>query len=167
MITEKECKAWNVIFLVDQVPPTKAVLLKRAGNKSFAPNMYTGIGGKIELNEDPLASANREMQEETGLRLPLTEFARVHIKPDLMLYYFYGLFSGDLPKTADGSLEWIITDEILSRDIIPTTKRMMEEWKKRDFAVDKPYTVILQESEPVDGIRSAKVLRAEEGLREL
>jgi len=59
MITEKECKAWNVIFLVDQVPPTKAVLLKRAGNKSFAPNKYTGIGGKIELNEDPLASANR------------------------------------------------------------------------------------------------------------
>ena len=149
---------------MDRISPTKVVLLKRAENKSFAPNMYTGIGGKLEPNEDPLASANRELEEETGLRLPLAEFARVNIKPD-WLYYFYGLFSGDLPKTADGKLEWTNTNEILSRDVIPTTRRMLEEWQKRDFMVNRPYTVILHESEPVNGIRPAKVLKVEEGLR--
>ncbi len=40
---------WNVIFLVDGDPPTKVVLLKRAEDKTFAPNKYTGIGGKVDL----------------------------------------------------------------------------------------------------------------------
>lgn len=42
---------WNVIFLLDQIPPTKIVFLKRADNKSFAAGWYTGIGGNHEPDE--------------------------------------------------------------------------------------------------------------------
>src|SRR5450631_2755350 len=43
------------------------LLMKRAAHKRIFPNLYNGIGGHIERDEDPLSSALREIQEETGL----------------------------------------------------------------------------------------------------
>ncbi len=46
-------------------PPQEILLgLKKAG---FGVGKYTGIGGKVELHEDPAAAAVRELTEETGL----------------------------------------------------------------------------------------------------
>src|SRR5690554_8185938 len=43
------------------------LLLKRGLHKRVYPGRYNGVGGHIERDEDPLTSAIREMQEETGL----------------------------------------------------------------------------------------------------
>ncbi len=32
-------KAWNVIFLLDKIEPSKILILKRSPTKSIAPNM--------------------------------------------------------------------------------------------------------------------------------
>src|SRR5262245_52850594 len=41
------------------------LLMKRAPHKRVFPNRYNGVGGHIERDEDPLASARREIKEET------------------------------------------------------------------------------------------------------
>jgi 8-oxo-dGTP diphosphatase len=45
----------------------KVLLLKGADNKRLWAGLYNGVGGHIELGEDPLSAAQRELFEETGL----------------------------------------------------------------------------------------------------
>lgn len=164
-----EYKKWNVVFLVDQVPPERVVVLQRSANKSYAPNFLTGIGGKIELNEKIEDSAYRELEEETGIsrsELKLEEFARcVYEESDLRLYYFAGVYKReDLPKTEDGKLSWVSCQDLLSLDLIPTTKLVCEEWARREFEINAPFTVRVEEVGVEKGVRIAKVSGLEEGL---
>lgn len=46
----------------------KVLLLKRAEDKKIDPNMYSGIGGKVEPREDFYSALLREIEEETGLK---------------------------------------------------------------------------------------------------
>ncbi len=154
-----EVNKWNVIFLVDKNPATKIVLLRRSQDKSFAPGFYTGIGGKIGdmpgfENETPLESAYRELSEETEKHLNYTntqlhEFARCIYDNGHRLYYFWGTYNGDEPPhidPKDGVLEWVGVDQLLAKDIIPTTKAICEEWQQRGFSRDKPFSVYMRES---------------------
>ena len=85
---------WNVIFLVDKNPPSQIVMFKRTPDRDFAPNLYTGVGGKVEPKESIADSAHRELEEETGINnIALTEFARVIIDGKLRLYYFWGIYN--------------------------------------------------------------------------
>lgn len=45
----------------------KLLLLKRSADKKVDPNMYAGIGGKVEPHEDFYSALLREIKEETGL----------------------------------------------------------------------------------------------------
>jgi len=46
----------------------KLLLLKRAANKKVDPNIYSGVGGKVEPHEDFYSALLREIEEETGLK---------------------------------------------------------------------------------------------------
>lgn len=54
---------YTVIFLYKQ---SEFLLLQRSPEKQFAPNRWTGVGGKVERGErgDLGASALRELKEE-------------------------------------------------------------------------------------------------------
>lgn len=138
--------SWNVIFLLDKTPPSKIVLLKRAENKKFAPNMYTGVGGKVEDGETLLESAYRELEEETGLNgIKLQEFARAFINEEKLLCYFWGIYPKNiLPESEDGTLEWTATSQILKKDLIPTTLTVCKYWANRSFSIDKPFIVYIK-----------------------
>ena len=137
---------WSVIFLLDKNPLSKIVLLKRANFKKFAPNFYTGIGGKIESGESPLKGAYRELKEETGLEnITLTEFARCIVNNQKTLFYFWGIFPDKVPECNEGTLVWVEKDQILSKRIIPTTKSICTEWQKRGFAINKPFEIFTKE----------------------
>ena len=117
----------TVIFLLDAQQPHKVVLLQRGSERKFAPNFWTGLGGKIELEKDSdqLAGAERELSEETkgAIRVPLHEFARVNINNLKILCYFWGIYqTEDLPACTEGTLHWVSLADTLSKDIIPTTK---------------------------------------------
>lgn len=45
----------------------KVLLLKRSAKKKVDPNLYAGIGGKVEPGEDFYSALLREVKEETGL----------------------------------------------------------------------------------------------------
>lgn len=156
--------SWTVIFLLDDNPPTKVVLLKRAPWKKFAPNFYTGIGGTIE-NETALANAHRELGEETGVSVPeLIEFARcVILGENKVVYYFWAVYvNPDLPDCNEGVLEWVGVDLLLQKKIIPTTRMIIEEWQRREFALDRSWTLFARPSG--DQLFERELERIEDGL---
>ena len=141
-------------------------MLQRDPSKKFAPGMWTGIGGKYEGDEEPLAGAARELREETGLTTPLREFARCSVNGgQKILYYFWGELDADTTPTCnEGTLHWIEMHQVLGKDIIPTTRVVLEEWAKRDFAPDKHFTVLLIRNDANDAGSTQQSVVIQEGL---
>ena len=80
---------FTVIFLGDSTQPTKLVLLKRSADRKFAPNLYSGLGGKIgdqEEFKDETRVVHRQMHnakkilEEALSRLSETQRSLVMLK---------------------------------------------------------------------------------------
>jgi 8-oxo-dGTP diphosphatase len=108
------------------------LLLRRAPWKRFAPDRWTGIGGKVEPNElaDLTAAALRELFEETDLRPDEVIDVRLrrtltfaHPEQGLVtLLYFSGVAATDrLPACNEGSLSWIAPAALPSLDLIDNT----------------------------------------------
>ena len=55
----------NLIFLFDS--EGRILLIKGTKDKERWAGVYNGIGGHMELNEDILDAAQRELHEETGI----------------------------------------------------------------------------------------------------
>ncbi len=172
-----EQKEFTVTFLVDKEPPDKVVLLRRAADKSFAPGFYTGIGGKVGdspefENESALDSAYRELEEETEGELgkgniELKEFARCVYDSGPVIYYFWGRYAEDKPpriSPSDGTLVWVGTGDLLDRDFIPTTQAVCEEWARRGFRTDSPFTIHVREVGRENTVRLVKVQKVKDGL---
>jgi 8-oxo-dGTP pyrophosphatase MutT (NUDIX family) len=158
---------WNVVFLLDNNSPSKVVFLKRDEHKTFAGGWYTGVGGKHELTDrTKLSAAERELEEETGLKTPITHFATVIVDNVWHIYYFWGIHEGLLPECNEGTLEWLATDDILDKKIVRTTAGMVEEWRKRDFGVDRPWTMYTEKinTGEINGVE--KLVEIKEGLDE-
>ena len=47
----------------------KYLLLKRSEKKKYAPGFVHPFGGKVDINEDPFMGAQREVLEETGIKV--------------------------------------------------------------------------------------------------
>lgn len=158
-------KLWNVIFLLNKIPLTKIVLLKRAKDKKFAPNFYTGIGGKVEVGESVLESANRELKEETGIEgLELKQFAKCFLKDEEGSYFWAILDTTSLPSSADGDLEWTPIETLLNKDMIPSTKAICREWKNRNFETDRSFTIFLNDLGLIRGVKKVSIKKIVDGL---
>jgi len=91
------------------------LFLRGAAHKWFA-GRVNGLGGHVEPDEDVLAAAYRESEEETGLRpVTLRLVDAVHVASDppaLLLVYVGTLPPGDLRPTAEGEHVWCIAEEV-------------------------------------------------------
>jgi 8-oxo-dGTP diphosphatase len=107
----------------------RLLLLKRAAWKSFFPNRWTGIGGKVEPDElaDLESAARRELVEETDLMhsdvSPLTLRRTLTLdRPTeglLCILYFTGTTTTNrVPSCNEGTLHWVTPDELPGLDII-------------------------------------------------
>lgn len=123
----------------------RVLLLRRASWKKLFPNRWTGLGGKVEPEElgDPLASAQRELFEETDLRPDELRDLRIQRallmeKPDeglLCLLYITGrTISARVPSCNDGSLAWVEPAALPDLDLIENTAavlpRLIEDARK-------------------------------------
>lgn len=155
---------WNVIFLLDKNPASKILMLKRSSTRKFAPNMYTGVGGKVEAGETLLESAYRELEEETGFsNVTLEYFAKVDIDTNEELHYFYGLYpkapnNHNLPTSNEGILEWVPVENISQKNIIPTTLEMLKHWQSQNWKTT-PFTLNVKSISEENKVKKVKVLQ--------
>jgi len=156
----------NIHFL-DGVPPTQTLILKRAPTKKFAPNFYTGIGGGVEEGESLEAATRRELFEETGLkRNDLIQFGILNVNRKKMIHYFSGILETTQEITSDdGALQWVGLAELFKRKIIPSTELMLREWQRRDFALDRPFTMYIHADHNAEGMAiNITIEKIKEGL---
>src|SRR6478609_3740306 len=76
----------------------KSVLLVRKSHPDWQSGRMNGVGGAVEEGETPLACAQREFEEETGIGAPddIREFCV--LEDSQVIVHFY---SGSLPDTGD------------------------------------------------------------------
>lgn len=93
---------------------SKSVLLiKGSSTKKRWPGKYNGLGGHLELGEDPLSAARRELKEESGLSCrTLSLCGNVIVNtgrnPGIAIYIFKGDYEGgEISPSVEGSLEWV------------------------------------------------------------
>lgn len=148
-------KRFTVVFLQDS-PPTRMVLLERGSDRGFAPNRFTGVGGKIDGHETPLDCALRELKEENGISsTPLTEFAKMVLRRDdriEVIHYFTGWDDGrGLPCCSEGRLYRVPMTNVFLCNLIPSTRLFMHIWASRGWHTGRPFTLVVEQS-GTDGI---------------
>jgi 8-oxo-dGTP diphosphatase len=133
MPSPNQFEAYSVILLEHG---GRFLLLKRSASKAFAPNRWTGIGGRVEAGEfgDLKASALRELHEEAGFEpADLENFTLRRTlflaRPDgifIWLLYFTGKLSVEsTPVCPEGTLAWKEPHEFAGLDIIPTSRPVL------------------------------------------
>lgn len=109
---------WVPRALVFITRPGQVLLLKGAPDKKIWPGLYNGVGGHVERDEDVLAAALREVEEETGLRparLQLCGVVNIDTGQDagIGLFVFKGEAAGQEPRvSSEGELEWVSIGDI-------------------------------------------------------
>lgn len=100
------------------------LLMRRSEHKRVFPGRYNGVGGHIERHEDPLCSARREIQEETGLQVDNLHLRAVYNidageATGIMLFVFTCTSSSrDVIESAEGTLHWVPRAEIERLDLV-------------------------------------------------
>jgi 8-oxo-dGTP diphosphatase len=111
----------TLIFVTSRHPETGAgevLLLKGAAQKRLWAGRYNGLGGHVEASEDILTSAQRELQEETGLTgISLALRGVVHIdtgqdeegpRPGVLMFVLVGESdTRTVHATEEGMPEWL------------------------------------------------------------
>ena len=91
----------------------EVLLIKGGPHKRIWANLYNGIGGHIERGEDVNASARRELEEETGLkvndlRLVGTILVDANEMTGVGIYIMIGNYvDGEIRTSEEGLLEWV------------------------------------------------------------
>ena len=96
----------------------QVLLIKGAPHKRLWAGFYNGIGGHVEKGEDILSSAQREVLEETGLKvsnLGLCGILTVDTTGDsgILIFILRGESPGGEPRSSpEGEVEWIDFKEV-------------------------------------------------------
>lgn len=121
-------------------------MLKRASWMKFAPNRWTGIGGKIESNENFSQSALRELLEETTIKSTdisgFREIANITFKGSPVgdwpngyrIVYYDAIYPHEnLPPCNEGLLQWVDISQLSTIDIIEDTKAALKVFTQKVF----------------------------------
>ncbi len=104
------------------------LLIKGAATKRVWPNLYNGLGGHVERGESVWHTAQRELEEESGLKdIPLWLCAIVTIdtgdaEAGILMFVFRGEASGErrdtLRASSEGELEWVPISKLTSLPLV-------------------------------------------------
>ena len=108
-------KKMNVIVVFNK-DLSKTLMCKRT--KEPYKGMYNLVGGKIEVPDDGLNEAYRELEEETNIHknnIDLTYFMDiVHVKWNKELEVYYGILNKDVRLVEEvNKLEWVSASDDL------------------------------------------------------
>ena len=108
------------------------LLLKGAATKRLYANLYNGVGGHVERDEDVLSSLQREVYEETGLVIASPQLRAVIVADE---------------GTANGVVIFVYTAWVPQREVLPSLEGELE-WVRRDRLHDYPLVPDLRELLP-------------------
>ena len=100
------------------------LLIKLSSDHSGWPGRYNGIGGHVEIGEDPLSAARREVLEETGLTVSDQHLCGVVMvdtgdSPGIGLFVFVGeVIEADLEASSEGIPAWLPLDGLAAFHLV-------------------------------------------------
>lgn len=116
------------------------LLLKGAPNKRLWPDLFNGVGGHIEVDEDVFSAASREVKEETGLDVNDLKLAAItnidagETSLGVMVFTFIGwIDKRQTISSAEGELFWVPVDNLVKINLVPDL-----EWLLPKLFVDRP-----------------------------
>jgi len=128
MLTEQSAFVAAVVVAV--FDEERVLALRRAATKDAAPGLWECVSGRVAIDEDPLAAAEREVREETGLDVaivprPVDAYtARRNESPMLVVCYRADVIGGELTISDEHDAhEWLTTEAFAERT---TAKRLAE-----------------------------------------
>ena len=101
------------------------LLLKGAPTKRLYANLYNGVGGHVEHDEDVLSSLYREVREETGLEIAEPALRAVIVAdesagPGVVIFVYTATSASRLLRpSAEGVLAWVPRSRVLDYDLVP------------------------------------------------
>lgn len=113
----------------------KVLLLKRSDAKKVDPGVYSGIGGKVEPEEDFYSAMIREIEEETGIKevknlkpYSITQHPFPPTEAEWVNVYFNCEIEEQLeiPETEDGAFHWIDPRDVEKLEIVDDLKRYIK-----------------------------------------
>ena len=101
------------------------LLLKGAPTKRLWANMYNGVGGHIEIDEDVCSAARRELEEEAGINadsLNLRAIINVdagEAERGIMIFVFVGWSdTRETRPSVEGSLHWVPVTDLAQQPMV-------------------------------------------------
>jgi len=95
------------------------LMLRGASDKPIWPNLYNGVGGHVEPDEDVRSAALREIREETGLEVSDLQLrgvinipTAVHNTGVLLFVFTATTDTWEVHPSEEGTLEWVPLDEV-------------------------------------------------------
>jgi len=122
----------TLIFVTSNHPQSgrrEVLLLKGSAHKRLWSGLYNGLGGHVEVGEDILSAAERELAEESGLTdVALHLRGVVHIdtreagkgaQPGVLIFVFCGhTTERTIKPSAEGTPEWIPVDGLVNLPLV-------------------------------------------------
>lgn len=112
----------NVCFLIDETK--EEILLLERYNEPMS-NLFTGVGGKTNQQEDIHNSCIREIEEETGLvasECQLKAVIKTILKGSesswILFVYTSKKFDGKMIECDEGKLVWISIKNLFNKNLI-------------------------------------------------
>ena len=111
----------TISFIVRQ---DEVLLIKLPSDRAGWSGRYNGIGGHVEIGEDPASAARREVLEETGLKLLDQHLCGVVTvdtgeSPGIGLFVFVGeATEGDLQTGPEGTPAWLPLDRLAEFSLV-------------------------------------------------
>jgi 8-oxo-dGTP diphosphatase len=114
----------------------KFLIIKRSLNKKIDPGFYHFSGGKVDINEEPLCAAKRELFEEAGIKVKdirieavVTELSPYYKGENWLIFYFSGNYkNGKIKTSPEGEFIWMTKKEILDQKqkFIPSVRVIID-----------------------------------------
>jgi len=119
------------------VRENKILMMRRSNDKILLPGYLQPIGGKVELNEDPLTAVKREIMEEANIQVTdlklkgiVTEIKSKkdsQYKSNWQIFHFVAHYEDDAVGTTDeGELVWLTLDEIKQERIAESIRLIID-----------------------------------------